>query len=247
VVAAYGPHFGEGPPLVGYHGSGTIFFGGCSLKCVFCRNSDISQGGEDCEISIEDLADTMLSLERQGCHNVNLVTPAHQLPQILAAVEVAAEAGLDVPIVYNCGGYEPVEALKILDGVVDIYLPDAKCGDNCVGETLSGVPDYWDRNRDALREMHSQVGDLEADERGVALHGLIVRHLVLPGNLAGTREVMRFIAEEISVNTYVNIMDQYHPTHRSRDIEQIDRGITRAEYDEAVHIAIEEGLWRFAE
>lgn len=247
VVASSGPHFGEEPPLVGYNGSGTIFFGNCNLQCIFCQNYEISHGGSDREITIEQLADLMLSLARRGCHNINWVTPTHQLPQILSALEVAAESGLDVPIVYNCGGYEPVKVLSLLDGIVDIYMPDAKYGNNEVGLRLSGVPDYWDRNREALREMHRQVGDLTLDERGIAQHGLLVRHLVLPNNLAGTRDVMHFIATEISVDTYVNIMDQYYPAFQAIGHPEIGRRITAQEYAEALQIAREEGLWRFAE
>ena len=247
VVSSHGPHFGEEPPLVGYNGSGTIFFGNCNLQCIFCQNYEISHGADGREVSIEELADMMLSLARQGCHNINLVTPTHQLPQILSALEVAAEAGLDIPIVYNCGGYEPVEALALLDGVVDIYMPDAKYGSNEVGMQLSGVPDYWDRNKDALREMHRQVGDLALDERGIAQSGLLVRHLVLPNNLAATREVMRFLATEISQDTYVNIMDQYRPAYKAVGHPEIGRRITSEEYTEALRIAGAEGLWRFAE
>lgn len=247
VVSSYGPHFGEEPPLVGHNGSGTIFFGSCNLRCIFCQNYEISQGAFGREVSIEDLAQMMLSLARQGCHNINLVTPTHQLPMILSALEVAAEAGLDLPIVYNCGGYEPVKVLSILDEVVDIYMPDAKYGNNEIGRQLSGVPDYWDRNKEALREMHAQVGDLVLDERGIAERGMIVRHLVLPGNLAGTREVMHFLAAEISKDTYVNVMDQYRPAFKAVGHPNIGRRITTQEYAEAMHIARSEGLRRFAQ
>ena len=247
VVSSCGPHFGEEPPLVGYNGSGTIFFTHCNLLCVFCQNYDISHEGMGREITIEELAEMMLSLARQGCHNINLVTPTHQLPQILSALEVAVESGLDIPIVYNCGGYEPVKVLSILDGIVDIYMPDAKYGTNEVGRELSGVPDYWDRNQEALREMHRQVGDLVVDERGIAQRGLLVRHLVLPGNLAGTGEVMHFLATEISKDTYVNIMEQYRPAHKVHGHALLGRRITSQEYAEAIQIARAEGLWRFAE
>jgi putative pyruvate formate lyase activating enzyme len=247
VVSSYGPHFGEEPPLVGVNGSGTIFFANCNLQCIFCQNYEISHGGEGREVSIEELAEMMLSLARQGCHNINLVTPTHQLPQILSALEVAIEAGLDIPIVYNCGGYEPVKVLSLLDGIIDIYMPDAKYGSDEVGAWLSGVPDYWTRNKEALREMHRQVGDLVVDERGIAQHGLIVRHLVLPNNLAGTREVMHFLATEISKDTYVNIMEQYRPMFKAVGHPLIGRRITPEEYIEAIRIARSEGLWRFAE
>ena len=247
VISSYGPHFGEEPPLVGFHGSGTIFFGGCNLQCIFCQNYEISQGGLDREISVEDLAQMMLSLARQGCHNINLVSPTHQLPQILSALEVAAESGLDIPIVYNCGGYEPASVLSLLDGVVDIYMPDMKYGSNEVGLELSGVPDYWDRNREAIREMHRQVGDLVLDERGIAQHGLIVRHLVLPDGLAHTSEVMHFLATEISKDTYINVMEQYRPAFKVIGHPVMGRRIAPEEYVEAVRIARAEGLWRFAE
>lgn len=247
VVSSYGPHFGEEPPLVGYNGSGTIFFGNCNLLCIFCQNYEISQGGVGHEVSVEKLAEIMLSLARQGCHNINLVTPTHQVPQILSALEIAAEMGLDIPLVYNCGGYEPVKLLAILDGIVDIYMPDAKYGSNEKGRIFSGVPDYWDRNREALREMHRQVGDLVVDDRGIALHGLIVRHLVLPNNMADTQNVLHFIANEISRDTYINIMDQYRPLAKAIGHPTIGRRITSEEYREALRIARAEGLWRFAE
>ncbi|MHB0912726.1 MAG: radical SAM protein [Armatimonadota bacterium] len=246
VVASFGPHFGEEPPLVGHHGSGTIFFGGCNLACIYCQNYEISQGMGR-EVSIEDLAQMMLSLARDGCHNINLVTPTHQIAQILAALELAAEAGLDLPLVYNCGGYESVKLLSVLDGVVDIYMPDAKYGDNATGLRYSGVPDYWDRNREAIREMHAQVGDLMLDERGIAENGLLVRHLVLPENLAGTHRVMHFLAKEISEDTYVNVMEQYRPYFRAVDHPKLGRRVTREECEEALRIARAEGLWRFAE
>lgn len=247
VVSSHGTHFGEEPPLIGFNGSGTIFFTGCNLECIFCQNYDISQCGNGREVSVEELARMMLSLARQGCHNINWVTPTHQLPQILSALEVAAEAGLDLPIVYNCGGYESVEALRLLDGIVDIYMPDAKYGSNEVGLRLSGVSDYWDRNREALREMHRQVGDLRTDERGIARLGLLVRHLVLPGGLAHTREVMRFLAREISGETYVNVMDQYRPSFHAADSAEIARPITPEEHAGAVTIARDEGIRRFVE
>lgn len=247
VVSSYGSHFYEEPPLVGYNGSGTIFFGNCNLKCVFCQNYDISQESVNHEISIEGLADIMLSLGRQGCHNINLVTPTHQVPQILAALEIAAEAGLDIPLVYNCGGYEPLSVLQTLDGIIDIYMPDMKFGCNEAAQEFTGVPDYWDRNREALKEMYKQVGDLTVDDRGIAEHGLLVRHLVLPNGAAHTAEVMGFISHEISEDTYINIMDQYYPAYMSEDHPLINRRATREEYDEALRIARSEGLWRFAE
>jgi putative pyruvate formate lyase activating enzyme len=215
-VASYGPHFGEEAPLVGRGGSGTIFFAGCNLACVFCQNHDISQPEHDrpeWEATSEQIARMMLSLQATGCENINFVSPSHVVPQILAALAVAAMDGLRLPLVYNSGGYDSLHTLRLLDGVVDIYMPDLKYGDDRVGRPLSGVHDYVARNRAAVLEMHRQVGDLQVDERGVAYRGLLVRHLVLPGGLAGTAVVARFLAGEVSLDTYVNVMDQYHPAH----------------------------------
>ncbi|MDP8248714.1 MAG: radical SAM protein [Candidatus Tritonobacter lacicola] len=244
VVASHGPHFGEEEPLVGFHGSGTIFFSGCNLGCIFCQNYDISHLGAGRPVSPAELAGTMLSLERSGCHNINLVTPTHQVPGIVEAVGAAARGGLGVPIVYNCGGYESVEVLKLLDGIVDIYMPDAKYSDGEVSSALSSAPDYPEMMFDALREMHRQVGDLETDGRGIATRGLLVRHLVLPGGLAGTERVMEFIAGELSTDTYVNIMAQYRPCYRAGEEPRLMRGITMEEFSEALAIAGSHGLHR---
>ncbi|MEW6031801.1 MAG: radical SAM protein [Bacillota bacterium] len=242
-VSSYGPHFGEERPLVGRRGSGTIFFTSCNLRCVFCQNWDIShdpEGGQ--EVGTEKLAAIMLSLQARGCHNVNLVTPTHYLPQILAALDAAAAQGLEIPLVYNCGGYEALQALKLLDGVVDIYLPDVKYADPEVGLRLSGARDYPKVVKRALREMHRQVGVLKTDREGVAYRGLLVRHLVLPGGLAGTAELCRFIAEELSPETHINIMDQYRPCHRAHDYPPLDRPVRRAEVEEAKEAARLAGL-----
>jgi putative pyruvate formate lyase activating enzyme len=243
VVSSYGPHFGEEAPLVGRHGSGTIFLTHCNLKCIFCQNYDISHRGEGEMVGGETIARMMLDLQRRGCHNINWVTPTHQVPMLVEATRAALEQGLRLPIVYNCGGYESVEVLRLLDGVVDIYMPDAKYGDNAVGKQLSGVPDYWDRNREALAEMHRQVGDLEADDRGVATRGLLVRHLVLPEGMAGTETVMEFLAS-LSPNTYVNVMAQYRPAYRAREVQAMARPITSAEFRGGVQAALEAGLSR---
>ncbi len=246
MVASYGPHFGEERPLVGAHGSGTIFLSFCNLKCVFCQNYDISHLGEGQEVAMEELAVMMLSLWRQGCHNINFVTPSHQAAQIITALPRAIEGGLDVPLVYNCGGYEEPATLRLLDGIFDIYMPDFKYGDNATALLLSGVPHYFETASEALREMHRQVGDLVLDEKGIARRGLLVRHLVLPAGLAGTRQVMRFIAREISPETCINIMDQYHPCFKAAEHPPLDRRTTSAEFEEAVAIAREEGLRRFS-
>ena len=216
-VVNFGPHFGEETPLVGRGGSGTIFFAGCNLNCVYCQNFDISQpalDGPDREATPERIAEMMLSLQAAGCENINLVTPSHVVPQIIAAVAVAAEGGLRLPLVYNSGGYDTVHTLRLLDGVIDIYMPDMKYSDEAVGERLSGVGDYVARNRAAVLEMHRQVGNLEVDELGVAWRGLLVRDLVLPGGLAGTAAVARFLADEVSRDTYINVMDQYRPAFK---------------------------------
>jgi putative pyruvate formate lyase activating enzyme len=243
VVSSYGRHFGEERPLVGRRGSGTIFFTRCNLRCVFCQNWDISQepdGGR--ELEPEQLARIMVYLQEAGCHNVNLVSPTHYLPQILEALVAACELGLEVPIVYNCGGYEALAALRLLDGVVDIYLPDVKYADPEAGLKYSGARDYPRVVKRALKEMHRQVGVLKTDRRGVAYRGLLVRHLVLPGGLAGTGEICRFIAEELSPETHVNIMGQYRPCYKARHYPPLDRPVTWAEVAEAVAQARAAGL-----
>jgi putative pyruvate formate lyase activating enzyme len=243
VVSSYNPHFGEEAPLVGTHGSGTIFLTHCNLGCLFCQNCDISHLGEGREVSAERLASMMLGLQEVGCHNINFVTPTHCVPQILESLDLAAAKGLRVPLVYNCGGYESVETLRLLDGVFDIYMPDAKYADSSVAERLSGAPDYPDAMREALREMHRQVGDLELDERGIARRGLLVRHLVLPNGLAGTGDVMRFLAS-LSESTYVNVMAQYRPCYRAHEVPELARPISRDEFAEAVQMALDAGLTR---
>jgi len=246
VVSSYGPHFGEERPLVGRHGSGTVFLTSCNLKCVFCQNYDISHLRRGRRVTVSDLADMMLDLQRQGCHNINWVTPTHQVPMLVEALAEARDRGLRAPLVYNCGGYESLEALHLLDGLVDIYMPDAKYGDNRPGADLSGVPDYWDRCREAVREMHRQVGDLQVDEAGVATRGLLVRHLVLPENLARTEGVMQFLAS-LSTDIYVNVMAQYRPEYRAADTPALRRGITSKEYRQAVEAALRAGLHRLDE
>ncbi len=243
-VSSYGPHFGEEGPLVGRSGSGTIFFSGCNLGCRFCQNWDISQMASGSERNAEELADIMMRIQGMGCHNINLVSPTHVVPQFLEALEIACMMGLELPIVYNTGGYDSIETLRLLDGVVDIYMPDMKYSDPAVGKRLSLVDDYPKINFEAVREMHRQVGDLVMDEDGVAYRGLLVRHLVLPGDLAGTGEVVRFLAEEISKDTYVNIMEQYRPEYRAMECEGMGRMPTGKELRNAEKMALDAGLSR---
>ena len=244
IVASYNPHFGEESPLVGHHGSGTIFFSWCNLRCRFCQNYDISQLGSGQPVEPEELATMMLQLQGLGCHNINLVSPTHVVPQILAGLYIAAEAGLHIPLVYNTGGYDALDTLALLDGIVDIYMPDMKYADADIARRYSGIVDYPDHNQAAVKEMHRQVGDLVLDRDGIALRGLLVRHLVLPEGLAGTEEIVHFLAEEISTNTYLNIMDQYRPCHEAHTLPPLNRRITRAEYDAAVQAAQVAGLSR---
>jgi putative pyruvate formate lyase activating enzyme len=243
-VSSYGPHFGEEAPLVGRHGSGTIFFTNCNLRCLFCQNYSISQLGEGQKVSKQKLADIMLSLQAKGCHNINLVSPTHVVPQILEALELAVESGLHLPLVYNSGGYDPLETLRILDGIVDIYMPDMKYDDEETARELSGIENYPEINKSAVKEMHRQTGDLEVDEDGVAQRGLLVRHLVLPHGLAGTKGIVNFLGREISRNTYVNIMDQYRPCYKAFQIPGLGRRISSAEFREALCLAREAGLSR---
>jgi len=244
VVASFGPHFGEEDPLVGERGSGTIFFSYCNLFCIFCQNWEISHGGEGEEIDLEDLAAIMLRLQAQGCHNINFVTPSHQVPMILAALPQAIAGGLRVPLVYNSGGYDAVETLRLLDGVIDIYMPDFKFWEETVAAALCNAGDYPEVARQALKEMHRQVGDLALDERGIAYRGLLVRHLVLPDGLAGTREIMRFLAQEISPQTYVNVMGQYRPCGQAYQHPSLAKFLTAQEHREAQQMAREAGLTR---
>ncbi|MEW6326730.1 MAG: radical SAM protein [Thermodesulfobacteriota bacterium] len=244
VVSSFSPHFGEEAPLVGQHGSGTIFLTHCNLLCVFCQNWEISHLGEGQEVTLEEFAHMMLYLQKLGCHNINFVTPTHVVPQIIEALAIAIEGGLSVPLVYNTGGYDSLETIKLLDGIFDIYMPDFKYWDDAVAKRLSKAPHYAEVAKEAIKEMHRQVGDLTLDEQGVAQRGLLVRHLVLPEGLAGTREVMRFLAREISTNTYVNIMDQYRPCGEAYKYPPLDRHITVDEYKEALRIAKEEGITR---
>lgn len=243
-VSSFSPHFGEERPLVGAFGSGTIFFTHCNLGCAFCQNYDISHLGRGREISYEKLADIMLDLQNQGCHNINFVSPSHFVPQILKALPLAIDRGLNVPMVYNTGGYDTVDTLSLLDGIFDIYMPDFKYTDPKTSGQFSQAEDYPDRAKEALKEMFRQVGDLTLNEDGVALRGLLVRHLVLPQGLAGTTEVMRFLAEEISLQTYINIMDQYYPCGDIPAGSPLERRITTDEFNDAIEAAKKAGLTR---
>ncbi|MEK6691985.1 MAG: radical SAM protein [Nitrospirota bacterium] len=243
-ISSYNPHFGEERPLVGRHGSGTIFMARCNLLCIFCQNYTISHLGEGDEITLEEFSNIMLYLQNLGCHNINFVTPTHQVPQILGAIEIAIGKGLRIPLVYNSGGYESVETLKILEGIFDIYMPDFKYSDPEPALRYSKAKNYPETVKAAIKEMHRQVGDLIVNERGIALRGLLVRHLILPEGLAGTREVVRFLAEEISKDTYLNVMDQYYPCYKAFENPPLNRRITGKEFSDAVRMAIEAGLRR---
>jgi putative pyruvate formate lyase activating enzyme len=244
MVASYNAHFGEEAPLVGQKGSGTIFFSHCNLLCNFCQNFDISHGDAGSEVSDRELAGIMLDLQAGGCHNINFVTPSHVVPQILSALVLAAKNGLEIPLVFNSSGYDSVDTLKILDGVIDIYMPDFKFWDSSIAEQTCRAPDYPEATRSAIIEMHCQVGDLALDADGVAMHGLLIRHLVLPHDLAGTRQVMAFIADKISTQTYVNIMDQYRPCGRAAEVKSMGRTVTAEEYAQAVAMAHKAGITR---
>jgi len=241
IVSSVGPHFGEESVLVGPGGSGTIFFAGCSLGCVFCQNFDISHLRHGRPVTIEQLAGAMLELQHYACSNINLVTPTHLAAPIAAAIELARKDGLQIPIVYNTGGYDSVETLKLLDGFVDIYMPDMKYSDPDIADELSAAPDYPQVNRAAVKEMHRQVGDLQVIN-GLATKGLLIRHLVLPEDLAGSFEVIDFLAEEISTSTTINVMDQYRPCYNASAHPKINRRPTQKEIASARKYALDKGL-----
>ncbi len=242
VISSFGPHFGEESPLVGRYGSGTIFFTGCNLGCIFCQNYDISIGQEGSIHSVYELSDIIMNVRHRGCHNINFVTPSHQMPMILEALEIAAEQGLNLPVVWNCGGYESPEALEILDGIVDIYMPDFKFFDSQPGKRYLNAEDYPEAAKNALKEMYRQTGDLQMNEQEIAVRGLLVRHLVMPDRLAGTEKFVKWLAEEVSSNTYINIMRQYHPCYKAGEYKEINRRITDREFGEAVKWARNQGL-----
>lgn len=242
-VSSFGPHFGEEAPLVGSNGSGTIFLTGCNLQCLFCQNYDISHELQGREVSLEALASMMLNLDRLGCHNLNLVTPTHFVPQIMHSLLLAARDGLGVPVVYNCGGYESLEALRLLDGAIDVYMPDFKFWTEASSQRYFNAPDYPQRAREAIREMHRQVGDLVIS-RGIARRGLLVRHLVMPGGGSESRAIFQFLADEISPETFLNVMDQYRPCYRADQFPEIARRLLPREMADALGSATRAGLTR---
>ncbi len=245
VISAAEPHFGEEEELVGHNGSGTIFFSHCNLRCAFCQNYEISYCGEGKEVTVQKLSELMLSLQKRGCHNINLVSPSHIVPQVIEAIYMAARNGLVIPIVYNSGGYDLTDTLKLMEGIIDIYMPDIKFSSDELARRYIGVKEYSKIARAAVKEMYRQVGNLKVDKQNIAYKGLIIRHLVLPQNLAGTDEIMGFIATELSKDVYVNIMAQYYPEHKAYGILELSRRITREEYREAVESAKQAGLTQY--
>jgi putative pyruvate formate lyase activating enzyme len=244
MVSSYMPHFGEESPISGTRGSGTIFFTNCNLLCNFCQNFDISHEGRGYPAGPRELAEMMLSLQELGCHNINFVTPTHVVPQILKALIPAIENGLRIPLVYNSGGYDTVSTLQLLEGIIDIYMPDFKFWSPDISQKTCNAPDYPEIARKAIMEMHRQTGPLMINSTGVAERGLLVRHLVMPGGLAGTESVMGFLAREVSTLTYVNIMPQYRPCGKSYEVDGIQRPISREEYLAAISSARGAGLTR---
>ena len=241
-VASYHLHFGEEPPISGRHGSGTIFLAGCNLRCIYCQNYDISHYGEGVEVTEKQFVDMMMQLQDSGAHNINLVTPTHFSVQIICALKSARAGGLTLPIVYNSSGYDAVDTLREFDGLIDIYMPDMRYSDSENASCYSDAPDYPEVNRRAITEMHRQVGDLELDRHGVAVRGLLVRHLVLPEGISGSEAVIRFLAEEISTATYLSLMSQYRPMFKAHSDKRINRPITREEYLEAKSLTEKYGL-----
>ena len=243
-VSSYGPHLGEEDPLRGWRGSGTIFFTHCNMCCQYCQNHDISQGRDGVPVDANRLAEIMLELQAMGCHNINLVSPSHVVPQILAAVLIAARAGLTLPLVYNTGGYDSLQTLTLLDGVIDIYMPDMKYTNERIARYYSKIPHYPQINQAAVLEMHRQVGDLQIGQDGIAIRGLLVRHLVLPNDLAGTEEVVSFLSSQVSPNTYLNVMSQYRPAFNARRFPKLSRPVKSEEYHAAFRMAQAAGMER---
>ncbi|PWH12903.1 MAG: radical SAM protein [Anaerolineae bacterium] len=243
-ISSFGPHHGEENPLRGWRGSGTIFFAGCNMRCQYCQNYEISQLYQGYPVTPAQLAEIMLQLQGMGCHNINLVSPTHVIVPILQALVIARSKGLHLPLVYNTGGYDSLSALKLLEGIVDIYMPDMKYSNASLAQKYSKIPNYPKINQQAVKEMHRQVGDLVLDENGIAQHGMLIRHLVLPNNVAGSEQILKFIAEEISTNTYLNVMNQYRPLYQARQYPQINRPITFQEYQKVMHLAKSLGFRR---
>jgi len=241
-VASCNLHYGEEPPISGENGSGTIFLSGCSLSCKYCQNYPISQQmvGED--MTIEQLVDKMLHLQKRGAHNINFVTPDHYFGHITKAIGLAREAGLTIPIVCNSSGYQKLETLKLLEGIIDIYLVDMRYNDNDIARNCSGAKEYKDVNRKAISEMYRQVGNLKLDENGIAVSGILIRHLILPDNLSGSEEIFKFLSQEISRNVHMSLMSQYFPAHKALDDQKLNRKISKAEFDKAVEMFYNAGL-----
>lgn len=243
-VSSVFPHFGEESPLVGTGGSGTIFLSNCTCECVYCQNWKISQRGDGKKTTPEEVSDSMLNLQQMGCHNINLVTPTHYIPQLVKSLRIAKNKGLRIPVVYNTGGYDNPEIIKLLGGLIDIYMPDIKYGSNDSALKYSKVSNYWDTVRESVREMHNQVGDLIINENRIAERGLLIRHLLLPENISQSEKVLKFISDEISEDSYVNIMTQYRPCYRAGKYKELSRRITEKEYREAIERALDFGLYR---
>jgi len=235
-------HQGEEPAISGSRGSGTIFFANCNMGCVYCQNYEFSQTGQGREVGFEELAGFMLELQKMGCHNINLVTPTHILPQILKSLKIAISSGLNIPLVYNTGGYESAEIIRLLEGIVDIYLPDMRYADEEQAVKFSGAPGYPENNQESVKEMFRQAGTVKLDESGIIERGLIIRHLVLPNKVSGTEKIMRFISEKLSGDTYVSLMSQYLPYHRAAEFKEISRRLTLSEYEEAQDMLEKYGL-----
>jgi len=243
-VSSFSPHHGEENPLRGWHGSGTIFFSRCNLRCQYCQNYEISQSNSGDEVEPEDIARMMMKLQAYGCHNINFVSPSHVVPQILSAILIAAKEGLRIPLVYNTGGYDSLAMLELLDGVIDIYMPDMKYSDSSIAIKYSKIPNYAEINQSVVKEMYRQVGDLVIDEHGLAIRGLLVRHLILPGALGGTERIIHFISSEISKATYLNLMDQYHPAYKASMYPELNRRPSSQEFREMLKLAEDYGLHR---
>lgn len=242
-VCSFMPHHGEEPAISGSRGSGTIFFARCNMECVYCQNYEFSQKGEGREVSFEQLAQFMMDLQGLGCHNINLVSPTHIMPQILKALQIAIAKGLNLPIVYNTGGYELAEIIKLLEGIVDIYLPDMRYADKEMANKYSCAYDYPQYNQEAVKEMHRQVGLAKMDAEGIIRSGVIIRHLVLPNNISGTEKIMKFIHDQLVKDCYISLMSQYLPYYKAAQFPDINRRLKLKEYEEAKEIMERHGLY----